>query len=120
MSDHSVKGRFEVSTRLLGCIVEFRDGSSARVDEEQLKKKLFRETRTRKLYDAEQMLLAFHQQSPEHFVGPAATAQALEKGASTDKPDLHVAFPPGEIFFRSNSGITDVARVVFDLEFTSE
>lgn len=122
MSDQWVKVRFDASTKFLGCSVEFRDGSSARVDEKQLERKLFRETRTRKLYNAHQMLSGFYQQTdltPENFVGPAATAEAFEKGVRAGKPDFNVTFTPGVFSFRANSGMTDIARIVFDLEFTS-
>jgi hypothetical protein len=122
MSDQWVKVRFDASTKFLGCSVEFRDGSSARVDEKQLERKLFRETRTRKLYNAHQMLSGFYQQTdstPENLVEPAATAEAFEKkSVCAGKPDFNVTFTPGVFSFRANSGTTDIARIVFDVEFT--
>ena len=116
-----VKVTFDVSTKFQGCTVELRDGSTGRVEEAHLKKKLFREARTGKVYDAHQMLSGFYKQTnttPESSVGQAAAAEAFEKGASTGKPDLSITFTPGVFSFRANSGTSDIARIVFDVHYT--
>ena len=119
--DNWVKVAFDVSAKFQGCTVEFRDGSTRRLDEAHLKKKLFRETRTGMIYDAHQMLSGFYKQTnttPKSSVGQAAVAEAFEKGVSTGKPDLSITFTPGVFSFRANSGLVGIARIVFDVHYT--
>ena len=119
MSDQEVE--FDVAWKLQGCTVEFRYGGSARVSERRLKQKLFRETRTGIVFDAEQMLQGYYEQSkttPESYVGPPELKQAFEEGVFRVTPDLAITFTSGVFSFRANSGLTEIARIVFDVEFT--
>jgi hypothetical protein len=112
---------FEVSTRLLGSHIQFRDGSTTRLGANHIAKKLFREGRTGTIHDLSEMLSGYYRQSdttPEALVGAAAAAEAHEHGTSTEKSALNVSFAPGAFGFRANEGMKDVERIEFDVEFT--
>jgi hypothetical protein len=115
------KPGLEVSTRLLGSHIQFRDGSTTRLDANHIAKKLFREGRTGTIHDLSDMLSGYYRQpgtTPEALVGAAAAAEARERGTSTEKATLDVAFAPGAFSFRANEGMKDVERIDFEVEFT--
>jgi hypothetical protein len=98
------KPGLEVSTRLLGSHIQFRDGSTTRLDANHIAKKLFREGRTGTIHDLSDMLSGYYRQpgtTPEALVGAAAAAEA-----------------PGAFSFRANEGMKDVERIDFEVEFT--
>ena len=111
----------EVSIRLLGSHIQFRNGSTTRLDANLFAKKLFREGRTGTIHDLSEMLSDYYRQAdstPEALVGAAAAAEARERGTSTEKATLDVAFAPGAFSFRANEGMKDVERIDFEVEFT--
>jgi hypothetical protein len=112
---------FEVSTALLGCHIQFRDGSTTRLGANHIAKKLFREGRTGTIHDLSEMLSNHRRQAaaaPEALVGAAAAAEARERGTSTEKASFNVSFAPGTFSFRANEGMKDVEHIDFDVEFT--
>ena len=120
-SDAVDERNFEISTRLLGSHIQFRDGSTTRLGANHIAKKLFREGRTGTIRDLSEMLSGYFRQAnnpPEALVGTAAAAEARERGTSTEKPSLNVSFAPGTFSFRANEGMKDVERIDFDVEFT--
>jgi len=115
------KPGLEVSTRLLGSHIQFRDGSTTRLDANLFAKKLFREGRTGTIHDLSEMLLGYYRlvdTTPEAHVGAAAAAEAHAHGTSTEKSSLNVSFAPGAFGFRANEGMKDVERIDFEVEFT--
>lgn len=111
---------FEVSTRLLGCHIQFRDGSTTRLGAHHVARKLFREGGTGTICDLGEMLSGYFRQAnktPEALVGAAAAAEARERGTSMEKHTLNVSFAPGAFSFRANEGMKDVERIDFDVEF---
>ena len=111
---------FEVSIRLLGSHIQFRDGSTTRLNANHIAKKLFREGPTGTICDLSEMLSNYFRRScttPEAHIGAAAAAEARERGTSTEKPSLNVSFAPGAFSFRANEGMKDVERIDFEVEF---
>ena len=111
---------FEVSTALLGSNIQFRDGSTARLDTRQVAKKLFREARTGMIFDLNEMLSGYYERAkvtPEKLVEADAGAEALAQRAYTSRHTLNSAFPPGTFSFRANEGMKDIERIDFDVEF---
>ena len=112
--------RLEVSIRLLGSHIQFRDGSTTRLGANHIAKKLFRDGPTGTIFDLSEMLSNHCRQAaaaPEALVGAAAAAEARERGTSTEKPTLNVSFAPGTFSFRANEGMKDIERIDFDVEF---
>jgi hypothetical protein len=106
MTDNQVvKIEFNVSHRILGCAVDFHDGSSQRVDERgatQLLSSCLSRTRTPK----------------QSLVRRSAIAMAFDKGLFVDKPPIQFTFAPGVFTFASGNASKDIKRIVFDVEFT--
>jgi len=110
----------EVSIRLLGSHIQFRDGSTTRLGINHIAKKLFRDGPTGTIFDLSEMLSGYFRQAnktPEALVGPAAAAEAREQGTSMEKTSFNVSFSPGTFSFRANEGMKDVERIDFDVEF---
>jgi hypothetical protein len=121
MSDQWAKVSFNVSNKVLGCDVEFHDGTTARLGPREIGKKIFHETRTGKDFDVQQMisnLLMKTNTRKQDLVKPAALAEAFEKGICFGKPDLHMTCTPGSISVSSKGKLRDVKRIVFDVELT--
>jgi hypothetical protein len=121
MDNDAAGGRdLEVSTRILGSHIQFRDGSTTRLGAQHVARKLFRESRRGTIFDLGEMLSGYFRQpgnTPQALVGVAAAAEARERGTSTEQRTLNVSFAPGAFSFRANEGMKDVERIDFDVEF---
>lgn len=107
----------EVSTRLLGSHIQFRDGSTTRLGINHIAKKLFREGRTGAIFDLSEML-SHHCRQTGTTPEALAAAEAHKQGPGTGKCALKITFAPGDFGFRANEGMKDVERIDFDVEFT--
>src|SRR5262245_25922722 len=79
MSDQWAKVSFDVSDKILGCDVEFHDGTTARLGPQQTSEKLFHEARTGKKFDVGQMisdLLMRTNTRKQALIKPVALAEA--------------------------------------------
>lgn len=109
---------FEVSTRLLGSHIQFRDGSTTRLGVNHIAKKLFREGRTGAILDLSEMLSSHCPQAGTTPEALAGAAEAHKQGSGMGKCALNATFAPGDFGFRANEGMKDVERIEFDVEFT--
>lgn len=117
--DAAGKAGSVTSTTLLGCSIQFRDGSTARLGVHLIARKLFREARTGRILDLNEMLSGYCRQAgvaPEKVAARSAAAKAPEQGAGPEKPAFTVAFAPGVFGFRANEGMKDIERIDFDVE----
>lgn len=121
MSDQWMKMSFVVSDRVLGCDVLFHDGGSVRIGADQTRRKLFRETRTRKRFDTYQMISNVLMKSntrKQDLILPAAAAEAFEKGICVGKPSLDMNCTPGSVELMFGKKARDIKRIIFDVELT--
>jgi hypothetical protein len=116
-----IRVRFNVSDKVLGSDVELQDGSLIRLNADQTEAKLFRETRTGRLFDTLQMisnLLMKTNTRKQDLITPAAAAEAFERGICIGKPNLDMSFTPGSIELCLGDTARDIKRIVFDVELT--
>lgn len=108
----------EVSTRLLGSRIQFRDGSTTRLGVNHIAKKLFREGRTGVILDLSEMLSRHCRQTGTTPEALAGAAEDHKRGSGTGRCALNLTFAPGDFGFRANEGMKDVERIEFEVEFT--
>jgi hypothetical protein len=112
---------FTVSHNMLGCDVVFGDNTTARLDRQDVHKKIFQQIRTGQKADMGQMLTFLLQKTNtprQSLITRAALAEAFEKGVSVGKPHLKLSFPPGVCALLSSDVPKGVRHIVFDVEFT--
>jgi hypothetical protein len=113
---------FAVSTRLLGCYVEFHDGTPSKtLTAKQATSKVFHEISSGKRFDAREMisnLLRITNTRKQDLIRPAAVAEAFENGVAVGKPSIDMDFSEGSVELVLVKKGRDIKRVVFDIELT--
>jgi hypothetical protein len=115
------KDKFDVSTKIFGSDVEFHDGSTLRLNDDQSEEKLFLDVKSGKTLDTHELvsfLLARTGTTKLSLFGPVALAKALEKGVCVGKPALEISFVPESRMLVGDNLKRDIKRVVLDVEFT--
>ena len=83
------KVKFDVSTKMLGSDVEFHDGSTLRLNDDQSEEQLFLDIKTGKTLDTHELvsfLLARTGTTKQSLVGPVAVAEAFERASVWASP----------------------------------
>ena len=112
---------FDGVSEVLGAEVFLTDGTTERLDKEQLEEQLFHSESEKVTASAGQLLGGYFQQtgtSPSDYVNRQTMLQALESGEAVTTASLEVRFGGGAIKFKRREELVDPDRVSFEVRIT--